>query len=134
MEHPPVEDDEPVRLHVNSVEQFLIVIAIVDIGILFRGKFWAEEDPIDEFSIAILGSDGVSGTPILLSERLEFDRHPNRYAREPGGTMPVEIVSEQNFVVGRPSVLDGHVAGRIDFQNLGAPHREAPSKGLTGRK
>ena len=57
MEHPPVEDDEPVRLHVDSVEQFPIVIAIVDIGILFRGKFLTKEDSVDEFSVAILCSD-----------------------------------------------------------------------------
>jgi len=48
--------------------------------------------------------------------------------------MPVEIIGEQDFVFGRPDMMDGHVAGRIDFQNLCAPHREAPSKGLAGQK
>jgi hypothetical protein len=38
--------------------------------------------------------------------------------------MSVKVVGEKNFLVGRPKVVDGHIAGRIDFQDLCAPHRE----------
>ena len=48
--------------------------------------------------------------------------------------MSVKIIGEQDFLVGRPNVVDGHVTGRVDFQDLCAPHREARYEGLTGRK
>lgn len=38
--------------------------------------------------------------------------------------MSVEIIGEQDFLIGRPKMMDGHVAGRIDFKDFGAPHGE----------
>jgi hypothetical protein len=47
----------------------------------------------------------------------------------------VEIIGEQDFLIGRPNVVDGHGAGRIDFQDLCAPHREGSLlRDVTGRK
>src|SRR5262245_32849120 len=44
--------------------------------------------------------------------------------------MFVKLVGEQDFVVGRPNVMDGYFAGRIDLQNFCAPHMEGPLSGI----
>jgi len=60
MEHALIEDDEPVRFHINQVEHLSIFIPIVDVEIIFHGKFSVEEDLVDEFRAAVLRSDGVT--------------------------------------------------------------------------
>ncbi len=52
MKHALIEDDEPVRFHF-APNRAALSIPIVDVGILFYGKFWVEEDLVDEFRIAV---------------------------------------------------------------------------------
>ncbi len=100
MKHALIEDDEPVRFHINPVEQLSIFIPIVDVGILSHGKFLAEEDPVDEFRIASLRSDRRDGKPLPLCECFEFSLHSDRRAREIAGTMPIQDDSPLHMTSG----------------------------------